>query len=205
MTSRGLISLGSNPGNFAWTTARDPRAPNGGSPWYPNDVTVRKVDANSTAQTVTNSTSETTVASLTLPALTLSSTGAARLSATGTVSKNTAGNVTFRVKVADQSSTATVLATSAIAVGSSTAAHAWLLEALMLGKQPGVSRAWGLLDISAAGAGASLLPSTFSSVGFSTMGLDETEEWVVSVTAQMSAASTALSVTRQAALLEGMS
>ena len=207
MTARGLISLATNPGNFSWgRSVRDPKPPSGNIPWYSDNVTVRKVDENSTAQTVTNSNSETTVASLTLPALTLSSTGAARLSATGTVDKNTGGGetVTFRVKLADQTTTTTVLATSGVNVANSTGTHAWLLEALVLGKQPTVNRAWGLLDISIAGAGASLLPSTFSSVGFSTLGLDETEEWTVTITAQMSAASTSFSVARQVAILEGM-
>lgn len=207
MTSRGLISLGDQSFQFArGRQGNPPKPPRGRPPWLSEPVTVRKVDENSTAQSVTNSNSETTISSLTLPALILSSTGAARLSATGTVDKNTGGGetVTLRLKVADESSTSTVLATSGINLGNSTDPHAWLMETLFLGKQPGINRSWGLLDVAGAGASATLTPSTFSAVGFSTMGLDETEQWTISITAQMSAASTSFTVTRQASILEGV-
>ncbi len=203
MTGRGLVR-GSGSIGFAGARIRDPRPPGGNEPWYAEPVTVRKVDENSTAQTSINTTAEVTVSSLTLPALVLSSTGAARLSATGTINKNTAGTVTFRIKVADQSSTDTVLATSGVTVDSSTDPHAWMIEALFLGKQPSVNRGWGIIDIASAGAGGTLKPSTFSAVGFSTMGLNEADAWTVSITAQMSAASTGFSVTRQVSVLEGV-
>jgi hypothetical protein len=61
-----------------------------------------------------------------------------------------------------------------------------------------------MLDIGMAGAGATLTPSTFSSVGFSTMGLDESEQWTIVVTAQMSVASTAFTTVGQGAILEGV-
>lgn len=204
---RGLISLSNQ--SFAFTggrQTRDPRPPHGDDPWYSDPVTVRKVDENSTAETATNSSTENTISSLTLPALILSSTGAARLSATGTVNKNSGGSetVTFRLKAADDSSTSTVLATTTINLGNSTDPHAWMLEALFLGKQPDVNRGWGMIDIAGAGAGGTLTPSTFSAVGFSTMGLDEGEQWTISITAQMSAASTNFSVTRQVSILEGV-
>ena len=200
--SRGLISISNQ--NYSGARGRTPRPPKGDDPWYAKPMVVRKVDENSTATTATNTTTETTLASLSLPALTLSSTGAARLTAVGTIDKNSTGTTTFRVKVADDSSTSTVLATDAIEVASSTDTHVWSLEAWLLGKQPSVNRAWGDFSISVAGSGASLLASTFSSVGFSTMGLDETEEWTVEITVQMSDASTSYTVTGQASILEGV-
>ena len=199
--SRDVIRITDAPG---FGPGRFIRPPGGDYPWYANPVVVRKVDENSTAITVSNTMTETTIHSLTLPALTLASTGAARLSATGTIDKNTAGTATFRLKIADDSSTATVLATSGVSPATSTNPHAWSLEALLVGKQPGINRAWGVLDVAQAGAGATLKPSTYSSVGFSTMGLDETNQWTVEITVQLSAASTALSVTGQVAILEGV-
>lgn len=199
MTGRGLITLSNR---AVWATATPP---GGGFPWYSDPVAVRKVDENSTATTVVNSNTETNVAIVDLPALTLASTGAARLSASGTISKaSTGGTVTFRIKVSDNTSTATVLATSGINVTGSGSPHAWAIEAWLLGKQPSVNRAWGVMDVATAGAGGTIKPSTFSGVGFSTMGLDETEEWTVRITAQMSVASTSFSVTRQVAILEGV-
>jgi len=164
----------------------------------------KKVDENSTAISVTNDTTETTIATLTLPALTLSSTGAARLSATGTLDKNTAGTYTMRVKLADQSSTDTVLETTAFTPASSTDEHPWAMEAWFLGKQPNVNRSWGVMDVGGAAASGILAPTTYSVVGWSTSGLDESEEWTVSITVQMSAASTALSASRQVAILEAV-
>ena len=207
MTARGLISVGRRAYNFAGglISGPDPQPPSGSPPWYSAPVTVRKVDENSTATSVTNTASETTIATMTLPALTLSSTGAARLSAVGTIkSSTTVGNFTLRVKVADDSSTSTVLASSGISFSTSTSLRAWTMESWLLGKQPNINRAWGVLDISQPGAGASLLPTTFSAFGFSTLGLDETETWTVSITAQMSAASTALAITREVSILEGI-
>lgn len=198
----GLIHLGNQIYNLRNTRAARP--PGGDRPWYSESVTVRKVDENSTAITATNTASETTLASMTLPALTLYSTGAARISAVGTMSKNTAGTYTIRVKLADQSSTATVLATTAFTPASSTSEHAWGLEAWLFGKQPTENRSWGVFDVSVAGSRGTMSPSTFSVLGWSTSSLDETEEWTVSITAQMSAASTALSVSRQVAILEGI-
>lgn len=208
--TRGLIHISNQDaaGGFGGRgRVRLPRPPGGDDPWYSDPVTVRKVDANSTATTVTNTGTETTISSLTLPSLILATTGAARLTSYGTVGKNTGGaeTVVFRLKVADQSgSTETVLSTTSVNLGTSTALHPWGLEVMFLGKQPSVNRVGGIMDIGTAGAGASLLASTYSSVGFSTMGLDETDEWTVYLTAQMSAASTAFSVTRQFSVLEGV-
>lgn len=196
----GLISISNRVYRF-----RSPTPPSGAPPWYIDDVTVRKVDENSTATSVTNTASEVTIATMTLPPLTLASTGAARLSATGTIkSSTTVGTFTVRVKMADSASTETVLATSGISLSTSTSLRPWVLEAWVLGKQPNVNRAWGGIEVGAAGSGASLLPSTYSAVGFSTMGLDETDAWTVSMTVQMSAASTALTMTREVSILEAM-
>ena len=204
MTGRGLIRLSDSskfPGSLG---PRDPRPPGGTVPWYAEGVTVRKVDANSTAVSVSNTTTETEIANLDLPALVLSTTGAARLSLTGTLDQNTAGNTTFRLKVADSASTGIVFATSGVSTTSSTSSHPWGMEFLFLGKQPSVNKSWGYVDVGVAAGGGSLTPSTYSSVGFSTMGFDETDAWTISITAQMSVASTALSVTRQAAVLEAI-
>jgi hypothetical protein len=202
---RGLIRLTDlDAAALGGGRVRTPRPPRGDIPWYADSVTVRKVDENSTATTVSNSNSETTIASLNLPALVLSSTGAARLSVTGTVDKAVSGTVTFRVKAADDSITTTVLATSGVDPSTSASPHPWGMEVLFLGKQPNVNRSWGFMDVGVAKPGGTLAPSTYSSVGFSTMGLDETDEWTISITAQMSAASTAFSVTRQVAILEAL-
>ncbi len=200
--ARGLISISNQVyGRFS----RDPTPPSGPPPWYADAMTVRKVDENSTAISVSNTTTETTIATMTLPALTLTSTGAARLSATGTIqSSTTVGTFTVRVKMADGASTETVLATSGISFSTSNSLRPWLLEAWVLGKQPNVNRAWGGIEIGAAGSGASLLPSTYSAVGFSTMGLDETDPWTVSMTVQMSTASAALTMTREVSILEAI-
>lgn len=162
------------------------------------------MDENSTATTISNSASQTTVASVDLPALSLSSTGAARLSATGTIDKNTAGNVVFRIKAVASGSTDTVFATTGVIPANSASPHPWNMEVYFLGKQPNVNRAWGYMDVGSAATGGTLSPSTYSSVGFSTMGLDETVEWTINITAQMSVASTAFSVTRQVAILEAL-
>lgn len=199
-----VIRLSDKDGSFGFLRGQPPRPPNGGPPWYSANVTVRKVDENSTAQTVTGTVTETTIASLDLPALTLASTGAMRLSATGIITQGTTQGVTFRIKAADDTITDTVLATTAIKPASSTSPHAWGIEFLILGKQPSVNRGWGYIDIATAGAGGTFKPSTYSAVGFSTMGLDETEEWTISITAQLTGATTGLAVTRQVAILEAM-
>jgi hypothetical protein len=162
------------------------------------------VDENSTAITVTDSTTETALATLTLPALTISSAGAARISAVGVINANSTGSVIFKVIVSDDSLTATVLQTTGIQVASSANPHPWVLEGWFVGKQPNQNRAWGDLSVGKAAVGASLAPSTYSSVGFSTMGLDETETWTVEVSAKMSSASTSYSVTGHVAILEGI-
>lgn len=205
--TRGLISLSNQVYNY--TGGRIPkhiRPPRGGPIYESDPMTVRKVDENSTATSVTNNNTETVIASLTLPANTLTAIGAARLTAYGTIGKNSGGSetVVLRMKVADALSTSTVLATTSMNLGNSTSPHDWYWEAMFLGKQPSVNRIGGYLDISVAGPGATLKPSTYSSVGFSTMGLDEADQWTVTITAQMSAASTSLSVTRQVAILEGV-
>ncbi len=205
--TRGLISLSNQEFGFTGNRdIRDPKPPRGEIPWFNPNVTVRKVDENSTAISVNNDSSETTIATMTLPALILASTGAARLTAYGTVNKDTGGGetVTFRLKLADQSSTSTVLATAGINAGNSTDTHAWYLESMFLGKQPNINRVGGIFDMSVAGGGAELLASTFSAIGFSTLGLDEADEWTVSITAQMSAASASFTVTREFAVLEGV-
>ena len=202
--SRGLISLSNQVYTFSGGRGAPAKPPTGLPPYYPGDVTVRKVDENSTAISYNSDTAETTIATLTLPALILASTGAARLSAVGTLDKNTGGTYTIRVKAADQTSTATVLATSAFTVASDANEHAWTLEAWFLGKQPSENRTWGVFDASVAGTRGTLSPSTFSTLGWSTSTLDETEEWTITITAQMSAASASLGVSRQVAILEGM-
>ncbi len=201
--SRGLISLSDQ--NFGFAGGRgDSKPPRGDVPSYAKPVVVRKLDENSSAISVDTDTAETTIATLTLPPLILQSTGAARLSAVGTLDKNTAGTYTIRVKAADQTSTATVLATSAFTVASDANEHAWTLEAWFLGKQPNVNRTWGVFDASVAGTRGTLSPSTFSSLGWSTSSLDETEEWTITITAEMSVSSASLGVSRQVAILEGI-
>ena len=117
----GLISISNQIYAFTGAGRRrpDPDPPTGERAFPPPGMANQKVDENSSAITVSNDSSETTIATLTLPALTLSSTGAARLSATGTFDKNTGGTYTIRVKVADQSSTDTVLETTAFTLTSS--------------------------------------------------------------------------------------
>lgn len=201
--SRGLVHL--SDGNYGFgLTNRDPRPPGGSIPWYAEGVTVRKVDENSTAVSVTNTTTETTIANLDLPALTLTSTGVMRMSATGTILNNSTNGVTIRIKAIDDVTTDTVLASTSIKPAASGSPHAWGVEFFVLGKQPGVNRGWGYLDVATAGAAGTLKPSTYSAVGFSTMGLDETDEWSITITAQMSAATTAMTVTRQVAILEAL-
>ena len=184
--------------------SRGPKPPHG-IPDYTFPMASQKVDENSTAISVTNSAAETTIATLAVPALTIRSEGATRLSAAGTVSNSlvAAGTVTFRLKASVTGSTSTVLATSGIVCSTSTSSRKWALDEIMFGNDTNVQTHWGGLDVSAASAGT-LPPSTFSSVGYSTSGLAETEIITLRLTAQMSAASTGFSVVRESAVLEAI-
>lgn len=198
-TYRGGSFFPSGPGK----RIRGPKPPHG-IPDYTYPMASQKVDENSTALTVTNSASETTVATLTVPALTIRNQGATRLSAMGTVtnSTDTGGAVTFRLKASDGTST-TVLATTAVACSTSANQRTWTLDEIMLGNDSNVQTHWGEFDLSAASTGT-LPPSTFTGVGSSTSGLDETAQITLTVTAQMSVGSTGFSVTRESAILEAV-
>lgn len=125
--------------------------------------------------------------------------------ASGTI-KNTAvagGAVTFKVKAADTAGTSIVLATSAIVCSTDVDTRKWSLEAIMFGSATNVQSHWGILDVSVATA-VTMPASTFSAVGQSGSSLDETDIINVTITAQLSAASTGFSVVRESAIFEAI-
>lgn len=186
------------------SVSRGPRPPHG-LPDYTYPVASQLIDTNSTAVTVVNSAAETAVASLAVPALTIRSQGATRLNAVGTITNttDTGGAVTFRVKASVTGSTSTVMETTAVACSTSGDARKWALQEIMFGDDTNTQDHWAAMDISAASTGT-LPASTYSSVGFSTGSLAETEIITLTVTAQMSAASTGFEVVRESAILEAI-
>lgn len=199
VTSRNYLRSAGVPGR----PPKFPRPPRGRPEYYTDPVAVRTVDENSTAFTLSNSASETAVASLTLPANALDSTGGARLSAFGSIQNTTSagGTVTLRVKWQDGSGTTTVAATSGIVCSTSTGGRAWELQLTSLGNATLVNTHWGYVDVSSPGTGT-VRPSTYTGVANSTTALDETDQITVTVTAQLSAASSSFSLTRRSAVLE---
>ena len=168
-------------------------------------MATRKIDSNSTSTEITNSSTEATVVDVETPALALRSDGATRLMVAGTIlnSAAAAGTVTVKVKATDGTGTTTVLETSGIVCSTSTEFRKWNIETLMFGNAENIQTNWGYLDVSAASS-VTLAPSTFSSVGYSTSGLVETDVINVTVTAQLSAASTGFSVVRESAIFEAV-
>ena len=176
-----------------------------GVPDWTFPLATRKIDSNSTDVDITSSTAETTVADVDAPALALRSEGGTRLMASGTIFKSAVagGTVTFKVKVADGTGTSTVLETSGVVCSTSTEFRKWNLETIMFGNAENAQTHWGFIDVSAASS-VSLPDSTFSSVGYSTSGLTETDVLNVTVTAQLSAASTGFVFVRESAIFEAV-
>lgn len=183
-------------------------SPPSGGPFYTvPTMVVKRLDDSSSALSVTNTTTETTLATLTVPVNTLSSTGGVRLTCGGTIanSATTNGTVTFRVKLTDATTapTQTIFATSGLVCSTSTSPRRWTLETITLGKQPLVQHNWGVLHLSDPSA-QTLSPLSETLVGYSTSSRDETDQISMTVTAQLSAASTGFTATRSAAFLEGI-
>jgi hypothetical protein len=168
-------------------------------------MATRTIDTNSTDVDITNSASEATVLDVSVPALAIRSKGATRLMASGTIYNKSvaAGTVTFRVKAADGSGTSTVLETSGVVCSTSTEFRKWNLETYMFGNAENIQTHWGAIDVSAASA-VTLPASTYSSVGYSTSGLTETDMIDITVTAQLSSASTGFVFVRESAILEAV-
>jgi hypothetical protein len=168
-------------------------------------MAVRLLDQSTAPTTVNNTTAETVLTSMTAPANTLSNGGGMRMSVAGTITNSTAtgGTVVLRAKAAVSGSTTTILESSGIAVSTSTKGRTWAAEVVMFGQQPSVQHNWGGLVVSSPST-MTLPPSSFEAVGRSTGGLDETVQITMSMWAQMSTTSTGFTVTRQAALLEGL-
>ena len=185
-------------------TAKGPTPPHG-NPRYTFPVATRSIDTNSTATTVSNTTTETVVIDVDLPALTIRSKGATRLAAAGTIFNSAAasGTVTYRVKVDDGGGDTTVLATSGIVCSTSTGTRSWVLDAVMFGNGNSIQTHWGVYELSEASTG-NMPPVATSVVGYSTSGIDETNAINMTVTAQMSAASTGFTVVRESAILEAV-
>jgi hypothetical protein len=193
-------SFVSGPGKVA----TGPKPPHG-VPDYTFPMATRKIDSNSTDVDITSSTTEATVVSVSAPALSIRSEGATRLMASGTIYNKAAaaGTVTFKVKAADGTGTATVLETSGIVCSTSTEFRKWNLETFMFGNAENIQTHWGAIDVSAASA-FTLPASTFNSVGYSTSALTETDIINVTVTAQLSAASTGFRFVRESAIFEAV-
>ena len=180
-------------------------SPPRGTPSYTVPMANQKIDSNSTDVDITNSTSETTIADVSAPALTVRNEGATRFLASGTILNKAiaGGTVIFKVKAADTLGTTTVLATSAVVCSTDTELRKWDIEAVMYGNATNVQTHWGSLNVSAAST-ATLSPSTFLGNGYSTSGLVETDIINVTMTAQLSGASTGFNITRESALFEAI-
>lgn len=176
-----------------------------GRPDYTFPMATRKIDHNSTALTVINSAAETTIIDVGAPALTIRSEGGTRLMASGTIDNTlvAGGTVTLRVKAADSATTTTVLATSAIVCSTDVDTRKWTLETIMFGNATNVQTHWGILDVSIATT-ASMPASTFSAVGQAGSALAETDTLNVTVTAELSSASTGFSIACESALFEAV-
>lgn len=187
---------------ISWGPGRRP--PKGDPVYSAEPVVVRLIDTNSTAVLINNASTEAVIVNMTIPALSLSSTGGVRLTASG-FAINTAvasGKATFRVKMNDGVSQ-TILASSGLDCSTGDNPRRWQVEVIVQGKQPGFQRNWGFLHLSAP-SGNTLAPVGSQVVGYSTSTRDETNEITLTVTAQLSAASTGFRLAREAAFLEGI-
>lgn len=199
-TFRGSSFITTGPGRVAPGIT-----PPHGIPDYTFPMATRKIDSNSTAINVVNSSVETTIVDVSAPALTIRNEGGTRLMASGTITNTlvAGGTVTFKVKVADTSGTSVVLATSAIVCSTDVDTRKWALEAIMFGNATNLQTHWGVLDVSVATA-VTMPASTFQSVGYSGSSLDETDPLNVTVTAQLSVASTGFNVVGESAIFEAI-
>ena len=140
------------------------KPPHGDWLWFNEAMSVRLIDQSSASTTFSDSTTETTVASLTAPANSLANGGALRFLVSGSLSAVSTGTVTWRMKGSVSGSTVTLLATSGVAVSTSTDSRTWEAAAVLYGQQTGVQYASGGVRLSSPGSGT-LLPTTFESVG----------------------------------------
>jgi hypothetical protein len=165
----------------------------------------QKIDSNSTDVDITNSSTEAIIADVDAPPLTIRNEGATRFMATGTILNKAiaGGTIIFKVKAADTFGTTTVLATSAVVCSTDLELRKWDVEAVMFGNATNAQTHWGSLNVSVASS-ASLPPSTFLGNGYSTSGLAETDTINVTLTAQLSAASTGFNIIRESALFEAI-
>jgi len=191
---------------YGYPGGRQVVPPRGDPVFFVLPVASRRLDENSTTITAVNSTAETTVATLTMPALTIASTGAARFMAAGKIT-NTAvagGTVTFRAKLDDGSgSPAVVMETSGIVCSTDNNPRRWALETYLAAKITNGQSVWGFLDVSAPSTRATA-PSAYTGVTYSTAAETDSTPITITITAQLSAASTGFSVSREFALLEGV-
>lgn len=179
--------------------------PRGDPVFFVLPVASRRLDENSTTISVTNTTAETTVATLTMPALTISSTGAARFMAAGTISNTgvAGGTVTLRAKIDDGNGATTIAETSGIVCSTSTSLRRWNLHTYLAAKVANGQACWGFVDVSVA-SNSRTAPSTYTGVTWSTAAQSDNLPITITVTAQLSAASTAFTLSREFALLEGV-
>lgn len=180
-------------------------SPPRGTPSYTVPMANQKIDSNSTDVDITNSTAEATIADVDAPPLTIRNEGATRFMASGTILNKAVagGTVIFKVKAADSFGTTTVLATSAVVCSTDDELRKWDVEAIMFGNATNSQTHWGSINVSAASTGT-LVPSTFLGNGYSESGLVETDTLNVTLTAQLSGASTGFNITRESALFEAI-
>ena len=168
-------------------------------------MTVRKVDDQSSSTSVSNTVAETAIGSMALPVWGLQTTGGMRFGFGGTILNTTAtATLTFRGKLAQTGgSTFTVLESSAIALTTSTKPRFWWCGGTVLANGTASQKIWGGVQITHPST-RKLAPGAYAAIGLSTAGVDQSLVVIASVTAQFSAASANLSVTREFSVLESV-
>ena len=167
-------------------------------------MTVRKVDDQSSSTAVSNTASETAIGSLALPSWGLQTTGGMRFGFGGTILNTTAtATLTFRGKLTETGSTFTVLESSAITLTTSTKSRFWWCGGTVLSNGTASQKIWGGVQITHPST-RKLAPGAYAAIGLSTAGVNQTSVVTASVTAQFSAASANLSVTREFSVLESV-
>lgn len=181
------------------------KPPRGSALFFISPMAVRKADEIFSTITVANSTTQTTLGTLDVPSLTYSAQGASRAIVTGQIRNHVSAGATvvLRAKATVSGTTVTLFQSSALALSTSVNSRLWQAQIAIIGTTLSTQlRSWSDLQVSTPST-RQISPQAHDLNGYATISVPNSTAAVsLKFTAQLSAASTGLTASVAAGLLE---